>query len=154
MADANGSPQPPESTTTGLSNDSLAELLNRADRYVTQRLTAALQKAGLTIDQWRAIAALADGQDHPMSALAERAMLAPATLTRLVDRLAETNVIHRQADTSDRRRILVRLSTRGHALHESAADVVEGEEQALATALGQQPVRHLTGLLRQLTDLA
>jgi DNA-binding MarR family transcriptional regulator len=128
------------------------ELLSRADHYVTERLSAALGVEGLTVEQWRAIDLLAGG-GQTMSAIADRVGLAPATLTRLIDRLVETNVIYRRIDAVDRRRVLVFLSARGRALHDRVAVLVEREQQALAADLGEERTELLVELLHQLADL-
>jgi DNA-binding MarR family transcriptional regulator len=138
---------------TAPSNRNLAERLSRADQYVAQRFSAVLHTEGLTLEQWRVLDVLADGHGHTMSAIAEQAMLAPATLTRLIDRLVEASVLYRQIDPIDRRRILVFLATRGSALRDRVAGVVDGEEEALAAALGEERAQLLGDLLRQLADL-
>jgi DNA-binding MarR family transcriptional regulator len=139
---------------TALPKRYLAERLSRADHYVAQRLSTALHTEGFTIEQWRAVDVLADGHGHTMSAIADRAMLAPATLTRLVDRLVEASVLYRQIDAVDRRRVLVFLSMRGRALHDRVAGVIDGEEKALIAALGEERAQLLGDLLLQLVDLA
>jgi DNA-binding MarR family transcriptional regulator len=131
----------------------LAELLSRADHYVEQRYSAALQAEDLTVEQWRAMDLLADGSGHTMSAIADRVMLAPATLTRLVDRLVEANVLYRQIDPTDRRRVLVFLSPRGRGLHTRVGGVIEREEGALAAALGEERAKLLADLLLRLAEL-
>ncbi len=128
----------------------LADLLSHAEHQVSRRLSAALQAEGLTLDQWRALSFLADGAGHTMSEVADHAMLPPATLTRVIDRLVEVNLIYRRSDLGDRRRVLVFLSARGRSLHRRLATTIEREEAVLTAALDDEERELLAGLLERL----
>ncbi|MEV6166845.1 MarR family transcriptional regulator [Streptomyces sp. NPDC051954] len=91
----------------------LVQLLTRAERMAARRLQAVLDEEGCSVDAWRVLALLADGQGHHMSAIAEAAFLPPPTLTKLVDQLVDQNLVHRRVDPLDRRRILAHLTPRG-----------------------------------------
>lgn len=130
----------------------LADLLSHAEYRVSRGLSAALQADGLTLDQWRVLALLANGGGHPMSDVADYTMLAPATLTRVIDRLVEVNLIYRRADLGDRRRVLVHLAPRGRSLYRRLAAAVEREEAALTAALDEGERDQLAELLRRLVE--
>ncbi|MFE9767644.1 MarR family winged helix-turn-helix transcriptional regulator [Streptomyces sp. NPDC005808] len=91
----------------------LAHLLTRAERLVARRLQSVLDEDGCSLDAWRVLALLGDGQGHHMTAIAEAAFLPPPTLTKLVDQLVDQNLVHRRVDPLDRRRILAYLTPRG-----------------------------------------
>ncbi|AVH60504.1 MULTISPECIES: MarR family winged helix-turn-helix transcriptional regulator [Streptomyces] len=91
----------------------LIHLLTRAERLAARRLRAVLDEDGCSLDAWRVLALLSDGQGHHMTAIAEAAFLPPATLTKLVDHLVDQNLVHRRVDPLDRRRILAHLTPRG-----------------------------------------
>ncbi|MDV6012428.1 MarR family transcriptional regulator [Haloechinothrix sp. LS1_15] len=129
----------------------LAELLTRAEHEVSRRLGAALDAEGLTLPQWRVLALLADGSGHTMRDIAEHAMLPAATLTRVIDRLVEVNLIYRRGDIADRRRVLVYLSARGKNLYRNLAATLEREEEALTAALTEEDKARLAELLERLT---
>jgi MarR family transcriptional regulator, organic hydroperoxide resistance regulator len=95
----------------------LTLLLTRAERLVARRLKAVLDPLGFTTDAWRVLALLADGGGHTMSEISEQAFLPPATLTKLVDQLAEHNLVYRRIDPVDRRRIRAYLTQRGKDTH-------------------------------------
>jgi DNA-binding MarR family transcriptional regulator len=92
----------------------LMHLLTRAERLAARRLRSVLDEDGCSLDAWRVLALLSDGQGHHMTAVAEAAFLPPATLTKLVDHLVDQNLVHRRVDPLDRRRILAYLTPRGH----------------------------------------
>lgn len=91
----------------------LMQLLTRAERLAARRLQDVLDEHGCSIDAWRVLAQLADGEGHSMTAVAEAAFLPPPTLTKLVDHLVDRNLVHRRVDPLDRRRVLALLTPRG-----------------------------------------
>lgn len=95
----------------------LARLLSHAHHHVTVRLGKALAAHDVSVPEWWVLTLLADGAGHPMSEIATFAVVPPPTLTRIVDRMATRNLVHRRADDLDRRRVLVHATSRGHALH-------------------------------------
>lgn len=101
---------------TGAERD-LFHVLSHAERRVARRLATVLDAAGCSAEQWRVLVLLADGQGHPMTELAEFALLPAPTATKLVDRMVSDTLVYRRADPADRRRVLVYLADRGRALH-------------------------------------
>jgi len=91
----------------------LVELVALAHRRLTTGLAAALAEEDCTVDQWRVLRALADGQGHPMGELAQSLLIPQASLSRLVDALADTGQVYRRHDDRDRRRITAHLSRQG-----------------------------------------
>lgn len=100
-------------------------LLARAEKLVARRLAAVLETERLTVPAWRVLALLADGKGHPMADVAGQAMLPPGSLTKLVDQLAEDNLVYRRIDPADRRRIRAFLTRRGHDIHARVSARVE-----------------------------
>ena len=128
----------------------LAQALSRAERGVTGRLSEALERAGCSVEQWRILLLLADGEGHPMSEIAEFALMPAPSLTRMVDRMATDGLVHRTIDARDRRRVLVHLTREGRALHQSATALVEQEGQALVGAGERADLQRLQELLEAL----
>lgn len=104
----------------------LMELLTRAERLLARRLAVVLDTEGRTLDDWRVISLLADGQGHIMTELADRAFLPPASLTRLVDHLVDDNLLYRRVDDVDRRRIRAHLTPRGLRLYQRIGRELQG----------------------------
>jgi DNA-binding MarR family transcriptional regulator len=125
----------------------LVQLLTRAERLLSRRLTAILEAEGHTAESWRVITLLADGSGHFMTELSERAFLPPASLTRLVDHLVEENLLYRRVDDVDRRRIRAYLTERGHRLHQRVAQEVRATLGGLPVGTGE-----LERLLAELID--
>jgi len=128
----------------------LLQLLTGAERLLGRRFATILDGHGRTLDDWRVISLLADGAGHPMTELAERAFLPPASLTRLVDHLVDENLLYRRVDDLDRRRIRAYLTPRGRRLHQRIGQELQADLRELyATSDGQE---HLSRSLSALID--
>ncbi|AEA28117.1 regulatory protein MarR [Pseudonocardia dioxanivorans CB1190] len=127
---------------------SLALLLAQAERYATDRLDDVLRATGLTVDQYRVLLQLADGHGHSMTEVAEQAVLSPATLTRVVDRLSQLNLLHRRIDPIDRRRALLYMSHRGEPLLRQIINEEGALQEELEARLGVVDYNHLLDTLQ------
>jgi DNA-binding MarR family transcriptional regulator len=130
----------------------LTQALSRAERCVTRQLARVLEEDGCTIEQWRVVLLLADGRGHPMSEIAEFALVPAPSLTRLIDRMVTDGLVHRTADARDRRRVLVHLTRRGRALHGRLEERVGREQQAVLAGLEQAEAERLLSVLGGLVD--
>ena len=92
---------------------SLLLVLKRIERQLELGLQPLLDEFGLTIEQWRIMAALHEEPGQPMSVLAESAVLPAASLTRHVDKLVERGLVLRRIHPEDKRRIVTALSPVG-----------------------------------------
>ncbi|GGS57096.1 MarR family winged helix-turn-helix transcriptional regulator [Streptomyces violaceus] len=125
--------------------DDLVQLLTRAERLAARRLQAVLEEEGCSLDAWRVLALLSDGEGHHMTAIAEAAFLPPPTLTKLVDQLVDQNLLHRRVDPFDRRRVLAHLTPRGRVYWQRVEQAVrtgrptlgDGDDELLRSLLDQ-----------------
>jgi DNA-binding MarR family transcriptional regulator len=127
----------------------LLQLLTRAERLSTRRLQHVLDESGCSVEAWRVLALLADGQGHNMTAIADCAFLPPPSLTKLMDHLVDQNWVYRRTDPADRRRILAQLTPRGEQFWQRVDRDVRAE---LAPLLGREDGEQLQALLSQLAD--
>ncbi|MDQ0766786.1 MarR family winged helix-turn-helix transcriptional regulator [Streptomyces canus] len=91
----------------------LLYLLTRAERLAVRQVQSVLDEFDCSVEAWRVLDLLSDGQGHNMTALADRAFLPAPSLTKLVDQLVDQNLVFRRVDPADRRRILAHLTPRG-----------------------------------------
>ena len=82
--------------------------------------------------------------------IAERVDTHPATLTSRLDRLEAAGYISRVYDPTDRRRLLVELNRKAHAVLDASIGAELAAEQALLGALNRAERRQLSDLLRKL----
>jgi MarR family transcriptional regulator, organic hydroperoxide resistance regulator len=139
-------------THTTRSELDLARSLTLVERRVTARMSAALTAAGGSVEAWRVLSLLADGGGHPMSEIADFALLPPPTLTKVVDRMVSDNLVYRRVDEDDRRRVLVFLSARGRAAHRRMAAAIEDEREGLVAAAGKEELALLGALLARIAE--
>jgi DNA-binding MarR family transcriptional regulator len=130
--------------------EGLAQALSRAERTLTGRLAERLEGAGCSVDQWRILVLLSDGEGHPMSEISEFALVPAPSLTRIIDRMATDGLVHRRVDDRDRRRVLVHMTRQGRAVHRSATEQVMAQEQALLAGSDPSDVQRLLVLLESL----
>ncbi|MEV7782391.1 MarR family transcriptional regulator [Kitasatospora sp. NPDC088351] len=127
----------------------LIELLTVAQRRLARGLAAQLEAEGCTLDQWRVMRALADGDGHSMGDLAHALLIPQASLSRVVDALADAGWVYRRQDDRDRRRITAHLSRRGHTRLTRLDALAAAHDAAVRTACGSADpgplLRHLTG---------
>ncbi len=113
--------------------------------------TYADQKAaqfGITRAQWAVLARLARYEGLKQTELADMLDLQPITLTRLLDRLAENELIERRADPDDRRAKRLFLRPAAQPLLERLGRL--GEE-LMNTALAGLSEARIAALLSDLT---
>lgn len=130
----------------------LAEMLSRVEHLVSRRVEQALGPDGPSLDQWRVLRLLADGDGHPMTGIATRIGVPAPTLTKIVDRLVDSALVHRRVDEADRRRVLVFLSDHGRAVHDRLAPAVARVDADLTTLLPGADAGRLNALLDRLLD--
>jgi DNA-binding MarR family transcriptional regulator len=93
------------------------QALLHAHHDVTETLDAELQEEhGLSLGDYDVLVRLARAPDRAlrMSDLAERVMLSPSGLTRMVDRLAARGLVERRPAPEDGRVALAALTPEGH----------------------------------------
>ncbi|MFB7473052.1 MarR family winged helix-turn-helix transcriptional regulator [Kitasatospora sp. NPDC056184] len=127
----------------------LIELLTVAQRRLARDLAARLEAEGCTLDQWRVMRALTEGAGRSMGELAQALLIPQASLSRIVDALAEAGWAYRRQDEQDRRRITAHLSRVGHTRLLRLDALAAAHDAAVRTACGSHDpgplLRHLTG---------
>ncbi|HEY3736728.1 MAG TPA: MarR family transcriptional regulator [Jatrophihabitans sp.] len=129
------------------SDAALSLILRRAENSLRQRLQPALDVEGLLFEHWQIMAVLLAKPGLRMSAIADAAVLPPATLTRHMDKLVEHALVIRRIDPDDKRSTVVALSARGATF----AGQLRAVEQELVSSLGP---KHYTSLVGELTRLS
>ncbi|GGN32347.1 MarR family winged helix-turn-helix transcriptional regulator [Streptomyces fuscichromogenes] len=130
------------------SSPDLAHLLSHAERRVVRRLAAVLAEEDCAVEEWRVLSLVGDGRGHPMSEIADHALMPAPSLTKLVDRMVADNLVHRRPDPHDRRRVLLHLTPRGEDLYRRTARRVHADQaRLLAETADGGALAHLLGRL-------
>lgn len=119
---------------TDMSPPGLASFSTLRLVYLSRALAGAIEPClvshELGLDHWLALDALATADEGvAMADLQSRTLIAAPTLTRVVDRLVARAAVYREIDGVDRRKVRVRLSKRGTALHADIAEAVTATER-------------------------
>ncbi len=125
--------------------------LLRAREATLRPFRAHLDAHGLTVQQWRVIRALAEGEALTPTELAERCVLLTPSLTRMLKAMTERGLVAPAPD-SDARRRRVTLTDAGRALYERAAVQSRDVYQRIEAAFGADRMELLLDLLTDLRD--
>ena len=132
---------------------SLPIALLRAREATMRRFKPHVDAHGLTIQQWRVIRALADQGPLDATALAERCVILPPSLTRIFRTLEAKGLIRAEA-SPDARRHVVALTGSGRALYAEMAVTSEAIYAEIEAAFGRERMETLLGLLSELRETA
>ena len=116
---------------------SVSAVVFRAARRLALDLEAELQAAGLGLDHWLAVDALATTSGLTMAELQSLTLTAGPTQTRVVDRLVTQSLAYREVDALDRRKVRVYLSKRGADLHRRLLSDINTVEARWASSYGR-----------------
>jgi DNA-binding MarR family transcriptional regulator len=120
--------------------------LPHACSFIANRVSLTLERMygqlfGLSVVGWRVIAIL--GAHSPLSAkaLAELTAMDQVSISRAVEQLANNKLVSRRTDTSDRRRVVLRLSKKGKDVYSQVVPVMYASENALISGLCGEDAR-------------
>ena len=127
-------------------SETIGFLLNDTARLFRRAFNARTKESGITALQWRLITYLKRHEGIRQGPLAELIEVEPITLSRMIDRLVEAELVERRADPADRRAWQLYLTPR-------AAELLNGV-RATADALTAEAVEGLSAAETvQLADL-
>ena len=92
-------------------------------KEIVRRYKPFLDEIDLTYTQYIAMMVLWEEKEINVKALGKRLYLDSGTLTPLLKRLEQKNLISRQRDSRDERNLIVRLTTEGERLKEKAVEI-------------------------------
>lgn len=108
------------------------------------------QPYGLTVTQWRVMAAL--GRFAPLTAseVGQRIVMDKVAVSRAVAGLMQRGLVERSTNRADRRRASLRLSTRGKAMHARIVPIALAYEARLYEALSAEERKTFNNLADRL----
>ncbi|SLN24353.1 MarR family winged helix-turn-helix transcriptional regulator [Oceanibacterium hippocampi] len=118
-------------------------MLSDVSRLLRRNFLRRAQEHGLTQAQWKALFHLARQEGVNQATLAESMEVQPITLARLIDKLAEAELVERRPDPADRRAFRLFLTAKAKPLldqmwtlaRESREEAMEGLSEAERKAL-------------------
>jgi homoprotocatechuate degradation regulator HpaR len=127
--------------------------LLRARETVMARFRPILAARDVTEQQWRVVRVL--GEESPLDAteVAERACVLAPSLTRIIKALEERQLITRERDAGDGRRLALAIAPAGLAMIHELAPEMSVIYADLEARYGPQKVEHLLDMLCDLAEL-
>ena len=131
------------------------QALLHTHHQVTRKLDAELRaEHGLSMLAYDVLLRLARSPDRRlrMTELAERVMMSPSGLTRMVDRLVGEGLVQRERIEGDARVMLARLTDRGRqVLRRAARTHLRGIREHFTGRLSQAQLRNVAAALEAIT---
>ena len=133
-------------------DDYLLYLLARASSEVSAQFHVHLKAHGLQVPEWRVLASLSDSDSMTVGELAAHALQRQPTMTKIIDRMAESGLIERRQDEADRRKVRIFITGAGQRrVDDALADAKRHEREVLSDYLPAE-ARSLKSVLRALID--
>lgn len=133
---------------------SLPISLLRAREAVMRRFRPMLARHDVTEQQWRVIRVLGEGIRYDASELAERASILAPSLTRIIKALEDRDLITRDRDDGDGRRVVLAITSKGVALIREVTPESRAIYAELERRYGVEKIDRLLDMLNDLVDLA
>lgn len=122
--------------------DSIGFLINDTARLFRRMFDGNIRDLGMTSLQWRTVARLNREPGMRQSELADLLEVEPITLSRMIDRLAESGMVCRKPDPNDRRAwnlyltdkaqpLMAQLQREADAVQEIALAGLDADERAV-----------------------
>jgi long-chain acyl-CoA synthetase len=111
----------------------------RALVRLVRQVEKALADVEVSVPQFRALSMLAEGSSAS-SALAHRLAVSPPTVTAVVDGLVARELVRREADADDRRKLTLLLTDDGRTLLGAAQAAIEARLDQVAAHLDDPTV--------------
>lgn len=124
--------------------------LAAAHRAVQQSLSARLKKHGLQVEAWRIMELLDHGDRLTMGELAQRGLINPPTLSKMVDRMVSDGMVHRQVAAEDHRQINLLLTDFGRKRMLQVRSEVDEQDQHITGLFDEKDNQKLIKLLSEM----
>ncbi len=138
----------PPADNLGL-DDYLPYLINRTGVRLVARFGQRLREEGLTIQDWRVLAALNEQDGPRLSDLAERTSIEISTLSRVIGGMERRHLLSRARTPSDARAVAIQLTPRGRDMVARLIPAAQTLERNALAGLDAETEAQLKALLRR-----
>lgn len=134
-------------------DDYLAALLAQASILVSKEFHAIVTASGFTVSEWRILATLMDQPGMSIGQLARVSVTKQPTVTRLLDRMVDKQLVERFAHAADRRMTLVKITPQGRKIINNLAAKAKDHEHQVLAPFGHENAEVLKDTLREMIRL-
>ena len=128
----------------------LPYLLNRAGARIAIAFSEEVRPLGATLQMWRVLAALREGDGRRMGDLSETTSIEVSTLTRLVDNMEKKGLVARRRDAADARVVALHVTPAGRRLTQRITPIAERYESVALAGFTAAEADILKAALRRL----
>lgn len=132
--------------------DYLSYLLARASHLIAEDFALILKQADFDRSRWRILASLSDYDKVAIGELANRVLMKQPTLTKILDRMEQENLVRRQHSKADRRSVKVVITPEGREKVAELLRQAKEHERAVLKEYSAEEEEILKRVLRTLID--
>lgn len=130
-------------------SETIGFLLNDSARLFRRAFNARTRDSGITALQWRLLSYLKRHEGIRQGPLADLIEVEPITLSRMVDRLADAELVERRADPADRRAWRLHLTRRAGELLTEKLSIAEKLTEEATEGLSEAEREQLVALVEK-----
>ena len=145
-------PTTDRSPVSSFVDDYLPALLALASHFISDEFHSVVRSQGLSVNEWRVLACLADGNLMSTGELARVSLTTQPTVTRVIDRLAARGEVRRVDDDVDRRLTLVQITAAGARIVKRLSALAREHEARVLAPMGPHRAAELKHALRALVS--
>lgn len=134
-------------------DDSIPLKLLKAREVTMSYFRPVLQEVALTEQQWRVIRALRQYPESEAKELAKRCCILSPSLTGILTRLEQQDLISRRRSTEDQRVVLISLTPKAQQMFDEVAPLVDERYRHLTKQLSAADMKKLDQLLDKILQL-
>lgn len=146
-----------ESSAQAVSQFTPEHSLPHAFSVIANRISHALERMygelfGISVVDWRIIAIL--GTHFPLSAkaLAELTAMDQVSISRAIEHLSNKKLVQRRIDSADRRRVALRLTSKGMDIYDRVRPMLAASEKLLVAELSQSDAETIRRIMEALLE--
>lgn len=131
-------------------DDYLAYLLARSSHLMSEQFHRQVLAQGWSINYWRVLASLTDGDGLTLTQLNERVLFKQPTLSKLVGRMEKEKLLIRAKDGADKRTIKIFILPQGQTLVADLLAQAKAHEAKVLADYSEEQQQLLKSMLRSL----
>jgi len=128
----------------------LLYLMAVASERASDSFHVQVRNAGLRVPEWRVLACLIDSPPLMVTELADLALLEQSRMTKIIDQMDARDLVMRQPDPRDRRRVHISLTVEGRATALSLVNKAKDHEVELMASLADTDAARIKPVLMAL----
>jgi MarR family transcriptional regulator, organic hydroperoxide resistance regulator len=138
--------------SAGRLSEQVGYVIAMVNRQLEEELQERLRPSGVPVEQLRILEVLHAQDGRPIGDLAQRALIEPTTLTKIIDRMVSDGLVYRSPDANDRRRVLIRVGPAGKALFKRLNRITLAQEERLQKQIPADKLDELKRLLAEIMN--